>query len=329
MILVTGGTGFLGFHLLKKLLKQNERPIRATYRATSDPKVRERLKGIEWVEADVLDVVALEEAMQGVTQVYHAAAVVSFAPNKRKAMQHINIEGTANVVNAALDANVEKLLHVSSVAALGRKPNQVIVHENIEWEASTNNSAYAKSKYGAEMEIWRGIAEGLNAVIVNPSIILGPWDWDTGSAAFFKRAWNNSRFYTTGIKGFIDVEDVVVAMVQLMNSEVHSQRFILNSENISFKQLFDWLAYYLHKQPPPYKAGKFISEIAWRVEAIRAFFTKKDPIITKETANSANTHYEYDNTKFLRIFPEFRFTPIEESIKRTSQVFLMEVSGSP
>lgn len=325
MILVTGGTGFLGFHLLQKLLESPER-IRATYRSTSDPRIRQRLSGnIEWVEADVLDVFALEDAMQDVQKVYHCAAVVSFAPSKRKIMHQINVEGTANVVNTALETGVEKLLHVSSVAALGRKPNHIHVDENIEWEKSPNNSAYAKSKYAAEMEIWRGMAEGLNTVMVNPSIILGPWDWDTGSAAFFKRAWNNARFYTDGVKGFVDVEDVVKAMIGLMESDIHSQRFILNSENLSFKQLFDWLAQYLNKKPPPYRAGKFLSALVWRLEALRSLFTGKDPLITKETARTANTHYEYDNSKFLEVFPDFQFTPIEECVQRVSRIFLQEL----
>lgn len=190
MILVTGGTGFLGSYLLRALVTAGK-PVRALYRRHIPDQLLDVKDRVEWVQGDVLDVGSLEEAMQGVAQVYHCAAIVSFHPDRRAQMLKINVEGTANVVNIALDAGVKKLVHVSSVAALGRAKEQAAINERSQWEESSNNSYYAISKHLSEMEIWRGIAEGLPAVIVNPSIILGSGYWHDGSGMLLKTPGKN------------------------------------------------------------------------------------------------------------------------------------------
>ncbi len=312
MILVTGANGLVGSHLITKLLQQGKQ-VRALYRNTHLPITS---NNIEWFKADILDVVGLDEAMQGITQVYHCAAIVSFDPKGKDLLHKTNVEGTANVVNACINNAIEKLLFVSSVASLGRANAEATITELSKWIESSNNSAYAKSKYLAEMEVWRGIGEGLQAVIVNPSIILGNGDWTKGSAAIFKSAYDEFAWYTTGINGFVDVQDVVSAMVQLMDSSIVAERFIVSAENSSYQQLFTQIAIAFKKQPPHKKVTSFLAAIVWRLEALKAMFTNSKPLLTKETAHTAQTKINYDNSKLLKVLPSFTYTSLPNSIER-------------
>ena len=220
--LVTGGTGLVGSHLIKALLHEDKK-VKALYRKTI-PQFEGSSKVI-WVQGDVLDVFDLDKAMEEVEHVYHCAAVVSFHESSKHEMFKINVDGTANVVNACIDNSVKKLCYVSSVAALGKVPEGHEIDETSEWNNDKSNSNYSKSKHFAEMEVWRGIGEGLNAVIVNPSIILGAGDWSKGSSGIFKTAYDEFPWYTEGVTGFVDVEDVVRAMIGLMNSDVCKRTF--------------------------------------------------------------------------------------------------------
>lgn len=323
MILVTGGTGFLGSYLLRALVKAGK-PVRALYRSRIPGQVSDIADKVEWVQGDVLDVCALEDAFAGVTEVYHCAAVVSFQPDTRDAMMKINIEGTANVVNMAIDAGVRKLVHVSSVASLGRaKPDQTL-SETSQWEESGNNSNYAISKHLSEMEIWRGIAEGLPAVIVNPSIILGSGFWHDGSGMLLKNAWKEFPYYTEGVNGFVDVEDVVEVMVRLMESPVSGQRFILNGENWPYRQLFTEMARHLGKKPPHIATKPWMAAIVWRLEKIRGMITGKRPLLTRETARTAQLKVYYDNGKIREALPGFRFRALADTVADISRNFLRE-----
>src|SRR5436190_10222545 len=209
MVLVTGGTGFLGSYIIKELIEKGY-SVRAIRRSNKVPHYipNEILSKTEWIEADVLDVVALQEAMENIDTVIHSAGVVSFVKKDRKKMYQVNVEGTANVVNMALEKNVRRFIYISSVAALGRKTTASHVNEEKKWEESKVNTHYAKSKYKAELEVWRGISEGLEGVILNPSTILGYGDWNTGSCAIFRNIYTGFKWYTSGINGFVDVEDV-------------------------------------------------------------------------------------------------------------------------
>ncbi len=313
MILVTGATGLVGSHLLKQLVANGQK-VRALYRS-SVPSI-EGTEGVDWVRGDILDVISLEEAMVGVKQVYHCAAMVSFNPKKKALLHHTNVEGTANVVNACLNEGIDKLLFVSSVAALGRIREDKPINETMNWSEETSNSEYGKSKYFAEVEVWRGIGEGLNAVIVNPVIILGAGDWTAGSSGLFKSAYDEFPWYTEGTGGFVDVMDVVKAMMLLMNSNVSAERFILSGENLSYREVFTQMAKNFGKKPPHKRVTPLLASVVWRMEAVKALFTGKDPLLTKETARTAAAKVQFDNQKLKLFFLNFQYTPIHVSLQR-------------
>lgn len=326
MILVTGGTGFLGSHLIRALVAAGK-PVRALYRQQPSPRLQDISDKIEWVPGDILDIFTLEDALVGVTQVYHCAAIVSFQAADKDRLLKINVEGTANVVNMALDAGVEKLLYVSSVAAIGRARENAAVNEACEWEDSKNNSRYSISKFQGEMEVWRGIAEGLDAVIVNPSIILGSGFWDDGSGVLLKNAWKEFPYYTGGVNGFVDVEDVVHAMIQLMDSDIHAERFILSADNWDYQRLFTTMANALGKKPPHIAAKPWMAEVVWRLEKVKGMITGKRPLVTKETARTAQMKVYYENNKVINALPGFKFRPLEDTIQRIAAAFLKERAG--
>ncbi|SEW12097.1 NAD-dependent epimerase/dehydratase family protein [Chitinophaga arvensicola] len=323
MILVTGGTGFLGSYLIRALVAAGK-PVRALYRQQPSPRLQDISDKIEWVPGDILDVCALEDAMVGVTQVYHCAAVVSFQEADKDRLLKINAEGTANVVNMALDAGVNKLLYVSSVAAIGRAKPGAAVNEECEWEDSKNNSRYSISKFQGEMEVWRGIAEGLDAVIVNPAIILGAGFWNDGSGALLKNAWKEFPYYTRGVNGFVDVEDVVTVMIRLMDSNIQGERFILSADNWEYQRLFTTMAQALGKKPPHKEARPWMAEVVWRLEKVKGMVTGKHPLITRETARTAQLKVYYENNKILQALPGFQFRPLEETIRHISAAYLRE-----
>jgi dihydroflavonol-4-reductase len=313
MILVTGGSGLVGSHLIAALVKEGKK-VRALFRSTV-PQIP-FAEQIEWVKGDILDVSALEEALIGISQVYHCAAMVSFNPKNKAALFQTNVEGTANLVNCCIDASVEKLLFVSSVAALGRIREDRAINETMNWTPETSNSEYGKSKYLAETEVWRGISEGLNAVIVNPVIILGAGDWEKGSSEIFKSAYDEFPWYTSGTGGFVDVADLVNAMILLMESNVAAERFIISAENLGYREIFSQIALYFHKKPPHKKVTKLLAAIVWRIEAIKGYFTGNTPLLTKETAATAQACVQFNNTKLMQQFPSFQYRPITDSIER-------------
>lgn len=323
MILITGGTGFVGATLIKQLLAKGYTNIRAIKRATSSFQYLATEKDkIEWVEADVLDFPALEDAFEGVTQVYHCAAVISFSPKKRDFMHKVNIEGTTNIVDLCLDKKVEKLVHVSSIAALGRTEESPNVDEKTVWEEqSPLNSEYAKSKQRSEMEVWRGNAEGLDMAIVNPAIILGPIDWQEGTGKFFTSVEKGFPYYTKGSSGFVDVADVARSMILLMESDISGERFVLSGANKSYRDLLNSIAEALNKPKPTKEVGAFLSGLIWRLEAVKSLFSTKEPLLTKETSQNALHTYIYDNSKIKNAL-DFEFTPFEKTIQRTAKAFL-------
>lgn len=322
-VLVTGGTGFLGAHLIQSLIQKGDK-VTALRRASSRMDlVKEFEAEVKWIEGDVNDVFSLEDAMEGVSQVYHVAGMVSFDPRDKEKLLKVNVEGTANVVNVALEKGIKKLVYVSSIAALGRKKNTNVINEDAEWEDSDLNSNYAISKFKAECEVWRGMAEGLKAVVINPSVIVGPGYWnEPGSSALFTKIWEGLPFYPDGVTGFVDVRDVTVAMIELMNSDITEERFVLNGDNLSWKNFFGKVASELSKKAPTKTASPFAIEIAWRMEWIRSRITGKRPLITRETALSSSHKFYYDNSKIIEFVPDFVFTPLDNTIEDTAQSFL-------
>lgn len=310
MILVTGGSGLLGSELINQLINKGQK-VRALVNST--PLKNFSADKVESFNADILDVVSLEDAMHGITEVYHCAGFVSYNPKMYKRLYKINVEGTSNVVNAALSANVKKLIHVSSVATL-EKDEAELITEKMSFKEMHFESNYAKTKHLGELEVWRAMAEGLNAAIVNPSIILGNGNWNEGSSAIFKSVYNEFPWYTNGVAGFVDVKDVASAMIILMESDIVDERFILSAVNESFKNIFTLIAKGFNKRIPYKKTTPFLANIVWRLESLRSKISGKKPLITKETARSAFKETRYDNSKFLKQFPEFHYTPINETI---------------
>ena len=310
-IFITGATGLLGSHLIKQLLHQNKN-IKALYRN----EIPFNNANIEWIKGDLFDIVLLEESLNNVDEVYHCAGKVSFNPKQKQQLFKTNVEGTANIVNACLNTGVKKLLHVSSVSALGRIRVNTIINEEMQWSEETSNSVYGESKYLAELEVWRGVGEGLNAVIVNPAIILGAANWNNGSTEIFKKVYEEFPYYSEGVTGFVDVDDVVNAMIALMEIDVCAERFIISAENISYKELFDMIAECFHKKSPYKKVTPFMASVVWRAAAIKSFFTGKAPFITKETARTALTKRYFDNSKLLKALPSFSYTPLKQSVEK-------------
>lgn len=338
MILVTGGTGMLGAHLLLDLC-QREDKVKAIKRPQASTLLTEKIfkwyspidtanalwQKIEWVEADLCDPISLELATEGISKLYHCAALVSFKQKEAEAMLSINSQGTANVVNACLLNKVSKLLYVSSIAALGRAENNGIVTENSPWQESKENSAYGISKHQAEMEVWRGIAEGLEAVVVNPAVIIGAGDWHKGSAELFRFVDKGLKYYTKGVNGYVCAKDVSSAMIQLMESNISGERFILNSENLSYQQLFEYIAHAIHKTSPSKELTPNLIHWGRYLYTLKDLISGKSPRISKQMAKNAISHYQYDNSKLLKKI-DFSYTPMQEAIAAIGEIYLHDTT---
>jgi len=313
MIAVTGANGLLGSFIVRRLIQQ-QKPFIAIKRQNSDTSLLSDVSAqITWRTADVLDPVAFEEALQGVTTVIHAAAVVSFNPAHEKKIYNINVLGTRNVVNACLSQNIARLVHISSVAALGRQKGQELIDEKNKWTESSINSRYAESKYFAELEVFRGQEEGLKTVIVNPSVILAPADWLKSSAQLFKYVWDEKKYYIEANLNYVDVRDVVGSVFQLMESSIQGQRFIVNGGAVRFAEFFALVARKLGKKAPSIKLSSRTLYAAAMVETMRSRILRKEPLLTVETARLADTRFVYNSGK-LRKTLNFEFQPIDSTI---------------
>ena len=323
MIFVTGATGLVGSHVLLKLL-QRGKEVKALIRSNSSDKIcrgvfkkynsYDLFSKIQWVVGELNDIASLEEAMKDCNMLLHCAAIVSFDPKDRDYMYKVNVEGTANVMNVALSLPIEKVGYVSSIAALGESISGDYIDENCLFSKTKSVSYYSITKYLSEQEVWRASAEGLNVVIINPSVILGPGNWNQGSSQIFQKINNGLRFYTTGSTGYVDVLDVSEILVQLLFSKHNNERFIVNAVNLKYRDCFDKIAIALNKPKATIKVNWFLKEIVWRIEAVRSFFTKKSPLITKETASNAMTNKSYDSSK-ISIALNFKFIDIDQTIK--------------
>ena len=328
-VLVTGGTGFLGSYIIKELIEKDYY-VRAIRRGNKLPFYipKEILNKVQWIEGDILDVVSLEEAMDNVDTIVHSAGIVSFVKKDREQMYRVNVEGTGNVVNIALEKNIRRLIYISSVAALGRTATGGVVNEEKKWETSKSNTHYAKSKHNGELEVWRGISEGLNGVIVNPSTILGFGDWNSSSCAIFKKIYEEFKWYTPGINGFVGVEDVARIVAMLVDSDIHGQRFIVNSDNWTFKKLMDTIADSFGKKKPSRKSTPFMLSLAWKMEGLKSFLNGSRPLLTRESAKVAMSKTYFVNDKLLGAFPGFLFTPLDQAIRQASAKYLETIGRS-
>lgn len=339
MILVTGGTGLVGAHLLYELTSSGHR-VKALRRPQSNtewvrkifsyysPEADGLFSQIEWVEGDILDYLSLEEALKGITSIFHCAAIVSFHGDDHDIMLNNNVKGTGNLIDAAIHNGVKRFCHVSSIAALGKTQDGSKITEETYWTPSKRKSGYSLSKFFSEMEVWRGIEEGLDAVIVNPSIIMGPGNWEIGSPKLFQSIWKGLNYYTKGISGFVDVRDVVSAMILLMDEtrfeQVKNQRFILNAGNLSYQDFFNKIADGLNKPRPRSFASDIKLHIAWRMAKAGSFFTGKPPVITREAVSGTNQKNQYSGEKITRTIG-FEYRSLDSSIGDIAEIFLKDM----
>ncbi|HEX3008962.1 MAG TPA: NAD-dependent epimerase/dehydratase family protein [Bacteroidales bacterium] len=337
MNLILGGTGLVGSHLLLELLSKGEK-VKALIRPTSSKNqilntfkyhtanADELFSRIEWIEGDIMDYNSVIGALAGTKFVYHCAALVSFSPRHKELLLRNNVDGTANVVNACLKHGGIKLCFVSSIAALGHSESLEEVTEAHMWKPTIKRTVYSVSKFKSEMEVWRGIEEGLEAVIVNPSVILGPGNWKSGSSSFFPFVHKGLRYYTKGVTGFVDVRDVAKAMVQLMQSPLKNDRFILSAGNKSFKELFGLIAEALNVKPPKVEATPLLLSLASKLDGLRSALTFSERKISDDTISAATGKNFYSNKKICTALG-FQFRPLQETVKDCAGMYLKHMSN--
>jgi nucleoside-diphosphate-sugar epimerase len=337
MHLVTGATGLLGSHVLAELLKHGEK-VRALYRSEQKKNdvlktfslyfahAEEMMEKIDWFKGDILDYYSVNNALENVTKVYHTAALVSIGQAGKKTMVDVNVRGTANIVDACLEKENIKLCHVSSIAALGNASEGELIDENCKLVPGKNLYPYAYSKFKGEMEVWRGIHEGLDACIINPSVILGPGMWNSATAAFVERIDKGLSFYPAGTIGFVDVRDVSSVMYELMKLNITGERFVVNAENISYKDFFMIIAKELGKNPPVYKVNKMLSAFAVMADFFTALLTGRRRQISMQAMKIASEVTRYSNEKIKKLL-NYKFISVQESIKFISEVYKKEISS--
>ena len=333
MILVTGGTGLVGSHLLYQLTQKNE-TVRAVFRSEESlqrvrsvfsyytDEVEVFFSKIDWRQADITDIPAMIPLFEGITQVYHCAALISFDSKDYREMRKVNIHGTAIIVNLSIDAGVQKLCYVSSIAAIGNELKKPKADEESEWTGNAKNHGYAITKYGGEMEVWRASQEGVKVVIVNPGVILGSGFWNSGSGKMFSQIYEGFQFYSDGVTGFVGVKDVVNVMCQLMESPLHNERYILVAENKSYKEVLFSIADAFEKKRPFQLVKPWQTELFWRWERLVSLFTGKRPRLSKYAAKSLHTKTMYSSEKIEKAFA-YRFQKISKVIEETCKEYLL------
>ncbi|MDR6299453.1 SDR family oxidoreductase [Mesonia maritima] len=335
MILVTGATGLVGSHLLAKLVLE-ETPIRALYRSEEKislakkvlatyfkEKTEKYFSKIEWFKADITDIPTLTDAFKGISYVYHCAGLISYDVRDYKKLRKINIEGTANVVNIALSKNIKKLCHVSSIASLGDEIGTKKITENSPRINENFHDNYSITKYGGEMEVWRASQEGLSVVIVNPGVIIGNGFWDAGSGLLFKKVANGLRYHFPLTTGFVGVEDVVNIMRKLMQSDLQNERFIIISENLSFKEVLQQIAVSIHKPKPTKRLHSWMVFLGWIFQSLGKFFFNTKKELTSRSIKAISSRSYYSNEKVKEKL-NYEFQPIEKVIQKTGKEFISE-----
>lgn len=338
MILVTGGTGLIGSHLLYELALKNDY-IRAIKRPSSDIMNVLKIFGyyserpdvlfqkIEWVDAFLTDYFALSEAFNEIDKVYHCAGLVSFNRRMKKELFETNVTGTSNIVNICLEKNVKKICFVSSIASFGEYDGVNPIDEKTRWRPEKRSVLYSLSKLKAEMEVWKGIAEGLTGVIINPSVVIGPGFWNNGVGITYNLISKGMRFYTLGSTGYVDVRDVSKIMVKLMESDISGEQFLVSSENFTFREILSLISASLQRKNPNIYANRFLTGLAWRLNALTSFITGKEPLITRDNMSISHKYCLYSGQK-IKDMLEYEYIPIRDSIKFLTKRYLAEVKSS-
>ena len=315
-ILITGGTGVLGIYIVEVLISEGFTDIEVFSRSGGDRSVSfANNPSVTFTKGDITELYPLSEAIERSDYVIHAAAIVSFHPKRFELMHTVNVEGTANVVNIALQSKVKKVIHISSIAAIGRSEKSGIISENTPWGNSKYNSYYGITKYLAEQEVWRAHHEGLNMAIINPALIIGGKVWGQSSLQIFNKVHQGLPYYTTGSTGIVDVQDVVKITLSLLKSDINGERYIASGGNISYKDLFQKMAKFMDRKAPQKPAPKWMMSLFWRMEKVRSFLTGKEPIITRETVRSTSHLSSYDNQKSIEL-GWGEYTELDETLER-------------
>ncbi|MFN8241474.1 MAG: NAD-dependent epimerase/dehydratase family protein [Bacteroidales bacterium] len=331
---VTGATGLVGSHLMLRLAEAGKK-IRAVSRESSNREhVRdifryysrsadELFDTIEWVNCNLYDHDDVIKATAGASILYNCAAIVSFQGSEKEVIIENNVRVAENIVNACLENSISKLCHVSSTAAIGCSRNISLVKEDCAWDETEHHSAYAESKHLSERVIWKGIEAGLKAVIVNPSIIIGPGDWNRSSSQFFSSISKGMLFYTRGITGYVSIDDVVKSMIILSESRIAGERFLVTAENLTYQEVFTLIAGAIGARRPLFFAPPFISYLAMAVSSLISKFSGKKPALTRETLSSAYSIIRFDNSK-IREAIGIEFKPVSMAIRETGTIFRSE-----
>ncbi len=337
MILVTGGTGLIGSHLIYSLLKQGKEvcalkrhnslldDIRKVFHNYSDEGDK-LLKKISWIDGDIRNMNEISGFPGEIDEIYHTAAVLSFNKKQRQEMTEVNVGGTSAIVEFSLQKDIKKFCFVSSVSALGLPDENGVVTENSFWERTRSSTWYSWSKLNSELEVWKGMAEGLDACIVNPSVILGHGSWSRGSGMLFSKLAGGQRFYTGGMTGFVDVRDVVDIMIRLMDGGLFGERYILNSENLYYRDVINMIALGLGAKAPSIKAGRYMTSLAWRLEKIASVLNRKAPRISREIARSSQKKMAFSNEKIAKTLG-IKFIPVANSIREICAIYKNEEAG--
>lgn len=320
-ILVTGGTGVLGAHIVNQLLSEGYTNIEVFTRTNKKSNLDlDNEQSVKFTSGDITELYPLTDSIAEADYVIHAAAIVSFNPRDFKKMHVVNVEGTSNVMNLASTLDVKKVIHVSSIAALGRDEKRGLISELSTWINSKYNSYYGITKYLSEQEVWRSYYEGQSMAIVNPSLILGDGDWNQSSLQIFKKVYNGLPYYPTGGTGIVDVKDVSRFIVRLMESPIEGERYILSAANIPYKDIFQKMAKSMDRKAPSKPAPKWMLSVLWRIEKVRCMITGQSPIVTRESVKSTAHHSNYDNSKSLTL-DGFHYRSVEETISEYSEKY--------
>ncbi len=325
-VFITGATGLVGSHLCRALLAKDYEVTALKREDSALGLIEDCSDKIQWKTGDILDYMSLQEAIgDEVEQVFHCAAMISFQPKDFDNMKAINVDGTANMVNVALEKGIQKFGFVSSVAAIGRPESKHRLNEATKWEKSKFNTHYAKSKFQAEMEVWRGVAEGLSAIVINPSTIMGEGDWSKGSSKLFKTVDEGLSHYPTGNIALVDIQDVVRHFIHLMESDITNERFIINGGHLTYKSFFEKISKIIGAKPPQRKAHSWMGEIKWRWEKLKSLLFGTHSLFSKETARQSYLTYEYSNQKIKHLLgDESAFEAIDTTLERVGKAYLKQ-----
>jgi dihydroflavonol-4-reductase len=312
MIAVTGAHGLLGKFIIKRLVEENLKVI-AISRTPVPQSDQSSSDLIEYRSADITDPVAVEEALKEATSVIHAAAFVSLNPRASQKVFDTNVTGTKNIVDACLHLNISKLIHISSVAALGKPKGITNITEESKWIPGSFNTVYAESKHLAELEAFRGAEEGLSVSVINPSVILAPGDWSRSSAKLFKFVWDEKPFYTEGQFNFVDVRDVVDLVIHSLQNDNGTKKLIASAGSVTFLEFFQKVASRFNKRAPSINIPNAAIGFLGVLDSIRSKITGTDPFIDRKALRTNRETFIYSNQKAVQTLKK-QFRSLEETL---------------